>query len=68
MHTCNKTYNKSRMHRSLLSIMFNDRPELLNYNNLPAPMPNLGCLVSQWPDSSPPRTPHSSCSDGKTEI
>uniref|UniRef100_A0A915JIN6 Uncharacterized protein n=1 Tax=Romanomermis culicivorax TaxID=13658 RepID=A0A915JIN6_ROMCU len=56
--------------RSLLSIMFDHGSELLDYDDSPTPTPNLGMgrPASQSPNSCPPTTPCSSCSDNETEI
>uniref|UniRef100_A0A915HZQ0 Uncharacterized protein n=1 Tax=Romanomermis culicivorax TaxID=13658 RepID=A0A915HZQ0_ROMCU len=50
--------------------MLDDGSESLDYDDSPTPTPNLGLgrLASQSPDSRPPTSPRSSCSDNKMEI
>uniref|UniRef100_A0A915KL87 Uncharacterized protein n=1 Tax=Romanomermis culicivorax TaxID=13658 RepID=A0A915KL87_ROMCU len=50
--------------------MFDDGCESLDYGDPPTPTPNvgLGRLASQLPDSRPPTTLGSSCSDDETKI
>uniref|UniRef100_A0A915JBR8 Uncharacterized protein n=1 Tax=Romanomermis culicivorax TaxID=13658 RepID=A0A915JBR8_ROMCU len=50
--------------------MFDDGSESLDYDDSPTPTPNegVGHPASQSPDSRPPTTPCTSCSDEEMEI